>query len=129
MFKLKRAETSGDYHGFTLKEGYWYGVDSETGNCAATSGWEAYESVSIYTLENGKWTSDWYSIDDTEFELQNIPKVDTSEKLSFNNWLLKEEDITFEEYDELPPSSEDELWESYLSYFYDNLPKFVQKYL
>ena len=38
MLKLKYADYEGKYHGFTLKEGYWYGQDTETGNYIATSG-------------------------------------------------------------------------------------------
>lgn len=129
MLKLKRADYPGTYHGFTLKEGYYYGMDTENSRPLGTSGWESNNCVYIYTLTEGKWIGEWYDIEDTDFEVSNYPEPVTEGKLSFNDWL---------EFDGIDPNDFDEnysaqmareLEESYNDYYYDGLPKFVQKYL
>ena len=87
MLQLKYADYSGSYHGFTLKEGYYYGIDTETNQPIATSGWECNNCVFIYTLTEGKWIGEWYDIEDTDFEVSNYPEPVTEGKLSFNDWL------------------------------------------
>ena len=87
MLKLKKADYPGNFHGFTLKEGYWYGQDTETGNYIATSGWENNEAVAIYSLIEGKWKMSWLDIEETDFQLENVPKFNTEGKMSFVEWL------------------------------------------
>lgn len=47
MYKLKHADYNGNYYGFNLKKGYWYGEDTVTGRKIASSGWERGNSVGI----------------------------------------------------------------------------------
>ena len=131
MLILKRADYEGKYHGFNLKEGFWYGTDTETGQYIATSGWETNGYVAIYHKEDdGKWEMNWRDIEETDFQLENIPEVDTSSKMPFNKWLLEEQDITWNEWDEnYSGIAADQIEEVYDSYFYDGLPGFVRKYL
>lgn len=129
MLQLKYADYPGSYYGFTLKQGYYYGVDTETSRPIATSGWESNGCVYIYTLTEGKWVGEWWDIEDTDFEVSNYSKPVTEGKLSFNDWL---------EFDGIDPNDFDENYsgemareieEAYDSYYYDGLPRFVQKYL
>ena len=38
MIKLEKNRTYKEWNGFNLKEGFWYGTDTETGQYVATSG-------------------------------------------------------------------------------------------
>ena len=126
MMQLKRADYNGNYKGFNLKEGYWYGVNTETNQPIATSGWESNGCVSIYTLEEGKWEMSWYNIEETDFVLENIPTINTEGKMSFVDWLEEEQGISWNEFDEYPEQIAREIEESYGYYLYDGLPQFVQ---
>lgn len=86
MLKLKYADYPGDYHGFNLKKGFWYGINAETGNYIASSGWECGGNLAVYELEEGKWIMGWYDTDEG-FELSNIPSYDTTGKMEFAEWL------------------------------------------
>ena len=130
MLKLKYADYPGTYHGFTLKEGFWYGYDSETGNPIATSGWESNGSVAIYSLVEGKWKMEWWDIEETDFQLENIPEVNTEGKMPFVEWLEEEQGIDWNDYDEnYSGLMARQIEEEYDYYLYDGLPKFAQKYL
>ena len=132
MLKLKRADYSGQYHSFTLKEGYYYGTDTETGNLIATSGWECNGAVAIYSLieGEGKWEMSWWDIEETDFHLDNIPEVNTEGKLSFVEWLEEEQGIDWNDWDEnYSGQMTRQIEEEYDSYYYDGLPQFVQKYM
>lgn len=128
MLRLKYADYEGNYCGFTLKKGYWYGIKTETNQPIATSGWEAHGSVSIYTLINGKWKPDWYPIEDTDFQVSNIPEVNTEGKLTFPVWLEDVQGIAWNDWDEnYFGQIAKQIEEEYDSYYYDGLPQFVQK--
>lgn len=130
MLKLKRADYDGNYHGFTLKEGFWYGQDTETGKYIATSGWECNGSVAIYFLTEGNWKMEWIDIEETEFQLENIPEISTYDKMSFVKWLEEEQGIDWSDWDEnYSGQMARQIEEEYDSYYYDGLPQFVQKYL
>ena len=130
MLKLKYADYPGTYHGFTLKEGFWYGTDTETSNPIAISGWESNGSVAIYSLIEGKWKMEWWDIEETDFVLENIPQINTEDKMSFVEWLEKEHGIDWNDYDNnYSELMARKIEEEYDSYYYDGLPKFVQKYL
>ena len=129
MLRLRKADYSGNYHGFTLKEGYWYGINTETNQLIATSGWESNGCVAIYTLEEGKWEMSWYDIEETDFDLET-PKVNTEGKLSFVKWLKEEQGIEWNDWDEnYSGQMARQIEEEYDSYCYDGLPQFVQKYI
>ena len=130
MLKLKFADYPGTYHGFTLKEGFWYGTDTETGCYIATSGWECNGAVAIYFLTQGKWEMSWIDIEETDFVLENIPEVNTEGKMSFVEWLEEEQGIDWNDWDNnYSGLMEKQIEEEYDSYYYDGLPKFVQKYM
>lgn len=130
MLKLKKADYPGNYHGFSLKENYWYGQDMETGKTIATSGWECNGCVAIYFLTDHKWEMEWINISDTDFTLENIPEVNTKNKLPFNQWLETEIGISWNEYDNNYSGMQaKQIEEEYLSYYYDDLPQFVIKYM
>ena len=130
MLKLKRADYQGTFHGFTLKEGFWYGTDTETGSYIAASGWECDGAVAIYFLTEGKWKMEWIDIEETDFQLENIPKVNTNNKMSFVKWLEEEQGIDWNDWDEnYSGQMAKQIEEEYDSYYYDGLPKFAQKYL
>lgn len=127
-FKLKRADYPGTYHGFTLKEGFWYGVEIETGNFAATSGWERGNAVSMYVCENGKWQLTWWDISETDFILENIPAMPAG-KMDFKEWIHEKYDMSYQEYLESDYSESDFVDENYEDYLYDWIPLFVRKYM
>lgn len=128
MYKLKHADYSGNFHGFTLKEGYYYGTDTETGNYIATSGWECAGNVALYFLEDGKWNMYWIDTDE-EFQIGNLPEISTDDKMSFIEW-LEGQGITPENWDEnYSGTMAKEIEEEYESYLYDGLPQFVIKNL
>ena len=129
MLKLKMMsefEKAG-YHGFTLKKGYCYGVDTETGNYIATSGWESNGYVAIYFKRGNSWDMEWIPIAETDFELENIPRVNKEDKMPFRQWVEKELGITWEYFDNNYDGNKE--YEEYEEYLYDGLPKFVRKYL
>ena len=130
MLNLKRADYNGNYHGFSLKEGFWYGVDTETNQPIATSGWECGDCVAIYFLTEGKWEMEWIDIGETDFQLENIPEVNTENKLSFVTWLEEVQGIDQYDWDEnYSGQMAAQIEEEYNSYLCDGLPKFVQKYI
>lgn len=124
MYKLKHADYPGNFHGFTLKEGYYYGIDTETGNYIATSGWECAENVALYFLEDEKWKMHWIDTD-SEFQIGNLPEIPTDGKMSFVEW-LEGQGITPEDWDEnYSGVMAKEIEEGYNSYYYGGLPQFV----
>ena len=130
MLKLKRADYHGNYHGFTLKEGFWYGKDTETETLIATSGWEGNGAVAIYSLTQGKWEMEWWDIEETDFQLENIPEINTEGKMSFVEWLEEEQGIDWNDYDEnYSELMARQIEEEYDYYLYDGLPRFLQKYI
>ena len=132
MILLKKADYPGSYHGFSLKEGFWYGTDTETNQPVATSGWESNGDVAIYHLQpEGKWEMSWISVEETDFQIENLPEVTAEGKLSFKEWLQEEHGISWNEWDELYSHGDAgrEIEYEYDHYLYDGLPRFVQKYL
>lgn len=129
MLKLKRMDEfeTAMYHGFTLKNGFWYGVDTETGRYIATSGWECNGCVAVYFKNENSWDMEWIDIEDTDFELENVPNVNTEDKMPFNKWLEEVIGVTWEYFDNNYDG--DQEYEEYNNYLYNGLPKFVQKYL
>ena len=129
MYKLRRADYYGNFHGFTLKEGYYYGEDTETGNYIATSGWETYGNVALYFLQNEKWIKRWIDVE-ADFQIKNIPEIFTGNKMSFLEWLEEIQGITPEDWDEnYSATMARQIEEEYESYLYDELPQFVIKNL
>lgn len=73
---------------------------------------------------------EWYSIEETVFYIENIPDVNTTNKMPFYEWLNEEIGISRDDWDEnYSESAARQIEEEYDYYLYDNLPKFVQKYL
>lgn len=131
MFKLKQMQEfeTANYHGFTLKQGFYYGVNTETNQPICSSGWESGNFVYIYTLTEGKWVGDWYDISE-EFKIENIEIPNTKGKLSFPDWLEEYQDISWGYFDNnYSGQMADEMYDEYNVYLYGELPKFVIKYI
>ena len=134
MYKLNRAEKDTDYYNFSLKEGDWYGEDTETGMKIATSGWEISENVALYFLKeedgNLSWEMEWVpNYCNFELNLENFPKVDVSNKMTFSQWLEETQGITYEDYDEnYSITGSDALEIEYNEYWTNETPKFVELY-
>lgn len=129
MLKLKMMNEfdKAIYHGFTLQKGFWYGVDTETGKYIAASGWESDGNTAVYFKEGNSWIMRWIDVD-SEFYLENIPRIDIGGKMSFTDWLEVIKGITPEEFDEF--YNWDEEYKEYNnSYLYDGLPQFVINYI
>lgn len=128
MLKLRRMDEfeTAKYHGFTLQNGFWYGVDTETGKYIATSGWECNGYVAIYFKSESSWDMEWVEVE-ADFSLENIPKVNRDGKMPFDEWLEKVVGVTAEYFDNNYNGNEE--YEEYDSYLYDGLPQFVIKYL
>lgn len=129
MLKLKRADYPGNFHGFSLKEGFWYGTDTETGRYIAASGWESNGNAAIYFLENEGWQLHWIDIE-ADFQIENIPDIETREKLSFVEWLEKEQKIAWNDWDvNYSGVMAEQIRGEYKHYLYPELPLFVQEFL
>lgn len=128
MYKMKYADYSGVFHGFTLKEGFYYGIDTETGDYIATSGWEdGFGNVAIYFLEDKNWKMYWISID-SDFKVENLPEfsTDDKDKMPFNKWLWEELSIDSNYYDNnYSELMLKQIEGEYRAYYYDGLPQFV----
>lgn len=126
-FKLKQADYPGIYHGFTLKEGFWYGMDIESGCYAATSGWENGNAVSMYIRDkDGKWQLTWNDINETDFILENVPPIPAG-KMDFKDWISDKYDMSYQEY--LNSDESAFIDTNYEDYLYDCIPLFVRKYM
>lgn len=127
MINLKYADYPGNYYGFTLKPGYFYGT-TETGVPVATSGWEdSIGNVYIYTLTEGKWSGAWYHPDDEPISVSNLPEISEG-KLSFTDWLEEVQGIDWNDWDEnYSGSMASEIEEAYERYYHDGLPKFARQ--
>lgn len=126
MIKLKYADYKGIFHGFNLKEGFWYGVDTETQEFVASSGWEMQGFLAIYYLKNSKWELKWKSIEENDFDVSNIPVINTDDKLSFAEW-LEVQGIDWGDYDNnFSELGANEIEEKYDMYLFDGLPKFAR---
>ena len=71
---------------------------------------------------------DWFSIEETDFELETIPTPNSEGKLSFSEWLDEEYGITIDEWSSYREIQNEQIEDEY-DYYYYELPKFVQKYL
>lgn len=130
MIKLKRADYPGEWRGFNLKEGSWYGQEVETGTFVATSGWENNGAVAMYFLTADGWSLHWLDAEETDFQINELPEIDTESKLSFREWLKEEQGIDWNDWDELyAGTNAKQIEEEYSAYYYDGLPKFAQKVL
>ena len=71
---------------------------------------------------------DWRSIEETDFHLENLPEVNTENKMSFVEWLEKEQGIDWNDFDEnYSEISARQIEDEYNYYLYDGLPQFVRK--
>ena len=97
MIKLEKNRTYKEWNGFNLKEGFWYGTDTETGQYVATSGWEAVGCLAVYYLSGDSWKLEWLPIEDTDFDLNpaDLPKIKTGGKLPFKEWLDNETGFSY----------------------------------
>ena len=133
MIKLEKNRTYKEWNGFNMKEGFWYGTDTETGQYVATSGWEAVGCLAVYYLSGDSWKLEWLPIEDTDFDLNpaDLPKIKTGGKLPFKEWLENETGFSYHQWEDLLDGSiqGEEIEEEYQRYLCDDLPKFIRKYL
>lgn len=125
MLKLKEMKEfeSAKYYGFTLKNGFWYGINTETGNLVATSGWEVNNGLAVYELIDGEWILDWWEIEKYNFSLELPECPDLNGKMSFKDWVEEVEGVDYDYYDNNYGNTDD-IEEAYRWYLYE-LPKFV----
>lgn len=126
MIELIRADYPMIWNGFNLQKGYWYGKDNKEGKLVASSGWEVNGNLSLYYLVDGIWRLKWVGIDDADFRLSNLPLIDVSSKMTFEEWVetkYPESSIDSDDY------SDPTLLEDYNFYLYDGLPDFAINYL
>ena len=65
-----------------------------------------------------------------DYVLENVPKFNTEDKMSFVEWLEEEQGIDWNDFDEnYSELMVRQIEEEYDYYLYDGLPKFVQKYI
>lgn len=84
----------------------------------------------MYFLTEGNWKMEWIDIEETDFQIENIPEINTEDKLSFVKWLEEEQGIYWNDWDEnYSGQMAKQIEEDYDLYYYDGLPRFVQKYL
>lgn len=129
MYKLKYDDYPGNFHGFNLKPGYFYGIDTDSRKYIATSGWETAGNVSLYfkNENSGKWEMHWVD-SNADFHFDNLPEFSTNDKISFYKWLDETQGITPEEWDEnYSGEMAKQIEEEYDSHYYDGLPQFVVK--
>lgn len=69
---------------------------------------------------------EWVDVE-ADFDLENIPKVNLDDKMSFNEWLGEVIGVTPEYFDNNYDG--DEEYKEYNSYLYDGLPEFVINHL
>lgn len=129
MLELTKMEAfdKAIFHGFTVKKGFWYGTDTETGQYIVTSGWECNGCVAVYFKNEDSWNREWVDIEENEFMLHNVPEVKLNEKMSFAEWLENVLGIDREAFDENYDG--DSEYEEYEEYLYDGLPKFAREFL
>lgn len=123
MYNLKVMEDFSEaiYHGFTLKNGYWYGIDTETETYVTTSGWTCNGCVAIYFKAGNKWDMQWVDYED-DFDQFNLsyPEI-KGDKLPYEVWLEQNPDYSF--------WTEEDLYEAYDQYLYDGMSVFAIKIL
>lgn len=89
--------------------------------------------MAVYYLREDGWELEWLPLEDTDFDLNpaDIPKVKTAGKLTFKEWLENKTGFSYQQWEDLLDGSiqGEEIEEEYQRYLYDDLPKFIRKYL
>lgn len=88
MLKLRYADYKGVFHGFVLREGYFYGYDDMTGEYVAASGYEHEGNLRIYRLQDGQWNPFWVVESATGFDLIGVEERNDEKTLTFSKWLV-----------------------------------------
>lgn len=130
MLKLEYASETMNFHGFTVKPGFYYGVDCETNTPIATSGWESDGCAGIYFLYPEGFRLYWVDPEEEEIQACGYPMPETEGKISFAKWLSECCGIDWNSFDEnYSDCALKEIEEEYRLYFYDELPRFVTREL
>lgn len=128
MLKLKEMKDfeNANYYGFTLKKGFFYGVEESTNTPVAASGWYNNDAVAVYFLENGKWELAW--IDPEDIIVEGVEKVSpASDKMPFKEWLEDVQGIDWVDYDNnFSGSAATQIENEYEDYLYNNAPLFLR---
>lgn len=128
MIMLKYADYPGKYHGFNLKPGFYYGIDTKTKEYVAASGRENNGEAAIYYRHGKKWIMKWIPAED--IHVSNLPRINVYDKMSFIEWLKAERVISWPDWDEnYSQIAMAQIEKEYDLYYYSGLPAFVQKSL
>ena len=129
MLKLRYADYKGVFHGFVLKEGYFYGYDDSTGEFVAASGYESEGNLRIYRLQDGQWNPCWVNESNTAFDLIGVEDRFGGNRLEFSGWLESKgyeadywQKCSLEKFNELEK-------EHGLYYLFEGLPQFAVEWL
>ena len=129
MLKLRYADYKGAFHGFVLKEGYFYGYDDATGELVAASGYQSDGNVRIYRLQDGQWNACWRHASVTDFTFVGLEDRFGANHMPFTEWLVSK---GYEE-DALEKSDLEKLKAIQKEYdlycLFDGLPQFAVDWL
>lgn len=129
MINFKIADYCGTFHGFNLKPGFFYGTTGE-GQAVASSGWECNDALAVYYLNGRKWELHWIDPVEEGIQLESLPTINTDGKLSFGDWVEEFHGISMNDFDEsYSEVAAKQLEYEYDSYYYDGLPRFIQRLL
>ena len=129
MLKLRYADYKGVFHGFVLKEGYFYGYDDMTGEYIAASGYEHEGNLRVYRQQDGQWVPSWVVTSVTALELIGVEERFDSNRKTFSEWLVSkgyEEDA----WQKCDLETFNQMRKDYDTYFlFADLPQFAVDYL
>ena len=130
MIKLKRNEQTRAYNGFILKADMYYGVDTESNQIVALTGWEVNGDVAVYVYEPQEqdWKRTWRDIEKEDFEIENLPNIEIKD-ITFNQYLKEIEGSDFynDYVNDYSGIMAEKIEIDYRDYLYDYAPLFVQK--
>lgn len=130
MLKLKRNEQTRAYNGFILKKDMYYGVDTESNQIVALTGWEVNGDVAVYVYEPQEqdWKRTWRNIEKEDFEIENLPNIEIKD-ITFNQYLKEIEGSDFynDYVNDYSGIMAEKIEIDYRDYLYDYAPLFVQK--
>jgi hypothetical protein len=130
MLKLKRNEQTRAYNGFILKADMYYGVDTESNQIVALTGWEVNGDVAVYVYEPQEqdWKRTWRDIEKEDFEIENLPNIEIKD-ITFNQYLKEIEGSDFynDYVNDYSGIMAEKIEIDYRDYLYDYAPLFVQK--
>lgn len=119
MLHFNFAHYEGNYNGFTLKKGNYYGYDDITNQKIASSGWtkDNETTLALYRLIDGKWIFEWLDLDSVDCVVDNRPDY----QLLFIDWLNNHCNMTFEDWQKMENYNESLEIHNEFTEYYDNV--------